>query len=81
MKVRILGISKVDYVSQRTGEPVKGVSLHSAFKDQNVEGEAVDNIFVSDRLGIVGISSIKPGDTVDVEYGRRGSVTNVTLCK
>ena len=46
-----------------------------------MEGEAVDNIFVSDRLGIVGISSIKPGDTVDVEYGRRGSVTNVTLCK
>ena len=81
MKVRVLGVSKVDYVSQRTGEPVKGVSLHSAFKDQNVDGEAVDNIFVSDRLGIVGISSIKPGDTVDVEYGRRGSIANVTLCK
>ena len=33
MKVKVLGIQSVDYVSRKTGNPVKGVTLHSAFKD------------------------------------------------
>ncbi len=80
MKVKVLGIQSVDYVSKRTGNPVKGVTLHSAFKDPQVRGEAVDGIFISDNLGLA-LSDIKPGDFVDVETNFRGYVTNVTVCK
>ena len=80
MKVKVLGIQSVDYVSKRTGNPVKGVTLHSAFKDPQGRGEAVDGIFISDNLGLA-LSDIKPGDFVDVETNFRGYVTNVTVCK
>ena len=53
MKVKVLGIQSVDYVSRKTGNPVKGVTLHSAFKDAQVEGESVSSIFVSDNLNPV----------------------------
>ena len=50
MKVKVLGIQFVDYVSRKTGNPVKGVTLHSCYPDGQVKGEAVDSIFVSDNL-------------------------------
>lgn len=80
MKVKVLGIQALDYVSRRTGNPVKGVMLHSAFKDPQVRGEAVDGIFISDNLGI-SLANIQPGDTVEVETNFRGNVTNVIVCK
>ena len=52
MKVKVLGIQSVDYVSRKTGNPVKGVTLHSSFKDAQVEGESVSSIFVSDNLNL-----------------------------
>ena len=61
MKVKVLGIQSVDYVSRKTGNPVKGVTLHSAFKDAQVEGESVSSIFVSDNLNLKCISEIRPG--------------------
>ncbi len=45
MKVKVLGIQSVDYVSRKTGNPVKGVTLHSSFKDAQVEGESVSSIY------------------------------------
>lgn len=40
MIARVLGVQYLDYVSRKTGNPVKGLSLHCAYKDQQVEGEA-----------------------------------------
>ena len=75
MIARVVGIQYLDYVSRKTGNPVKGLSLHCAYKDQQVEGEAVSNFFVSDNLGI----SLKflPGDTVDIAFNQRGSICDV----
>nr|DAH66544.1 MAG TPA: hypothetical protein [Inoviridae sp.] len=75
MIARVLGVQYLDYVSRKTGNPVKGLSLHCAYKDQQVEGEAVSNFFVSDNLGI----SLKflPGDTVDIAFNQRGSICDV----
>ena len=60
MKVKVLGIQFVDYVSRKTGNPVKGVTLHSCYPDGQVKGEAVDSIlkynFVKCYLGTNGIS-------------------------
>lgn len=81
MKVKVLGIQSVDYVSRKTGNPVKGVTLHSCYKDAQVQGEAVNSIFVSDNLGIPCVAEIQPGMTIDVEYNNRGYVAGVEICK
>ena len=75
MIARVLGVQYLDYVSRKSGNPVKGLSLHCAYKDQQVEGEAVSNFFVSDNLGI----SLKflPGDTVDIALNQRGFICDV----
>ena len=81
MKVKVLGIQAVDYISRKTGNPVKGVTVHSSFKDAQVEGESVSSIFVSDNLGIKAVAEIRPGMMVDVEYNNRGYVCDLVVCK
>lgn len=81
MLVKVLGIQSVDYVSRKTGSPVKGTTLHTCYKDAQVMGECVDSIFISDNLGIPCIREIQPGMTVDVEYNNRGYVANVSIHK
>ena len=39
MIARVLGVQYLDYVSRKSGNPVKGLSLHCAYKDQQVEGD------------------------------------------
>lgn len=79
MKAKVLGIQNVDYISRKTGNPVKGTTLHCAFPDPQVQGDAVESIFVSDNLRLTNLAKIKPGDKVDVEYNHRGYVCNVEL--
>lgn len=81
MKVKVLGVQPVDYVSRKTGNPVKGVTLHSSFRDAQVEGESVSSIFVSDNLGIKCIVDVHPGMLVDVQYNNRGYVCDLAICK
>lgn len=77
MKYKVLGIKKVNYTSKRTNLPVKGVELHTVFKDSDVWGSAVSPIFISENLGADVIASINPGDMVDIEYNNRGYVAAV----
>ncbi|OUQ21797.1 hypothetical protein B5E84_00605 [Lachnoclostridium sp. An14] len=79
MKVKVFGVQNVDYVSKRTNEPVKGRTFHCIFKDPQVVGDAVDAIFVSDRLSIPGLYDIQPGAALDIEYNSRGSVCGVQV--
>lgn len=81
MKAKVLGIQTVDYVSRKTGNPVKGVTLHCAFKDAQVVGEAVDGIFISDNLKLGSVSEIHVGQMVDVSYNNRGYVCDLAICK
>lgn len=79
MRAKVLGTQTVDYVSKRTGEPVKGITFHVTYKDQQVRGEACDNVFVSDNLGIPGLVNIIPGSVIDVEYNKRGYVCGLAV--
>lgn len=81
MKVKVLGIQSVDYTSRKTGNPVKGITLHLAFKDAQVEGDSVSSIFVSDNLGVSCMAEIRPGMMVDVQFNNRGYVCDVAICK
>lgn len=79
MKYDVLGIQSVDYVSRKTGNPVKGVTLYVKYKDAQVQGEATANIFVSDNLRIPCIADVRPQSVVDVEYSPRGYVAGLSL--
>lgn len=81
MKVVVLGVQTVDYVSRKTGNPVKGVTLHTKHKDSQVVGEAVANIFISDNLNLPCIPELAPGQIVDVEYNNRGFVCDARIQK
>lgn len=81
MKASVLGIQKVDYISRKTGEQVTGTTLHVSYHDANVGGLAVDSVFLSSRLNLPVLASLKPGVDIDIEYNNRGYVQNVTLLK
>lgn len=81
MKVKVLGIQPVDYVSKKTGQPVVGVSYHVSYSDAQVGGMAVDKIYVSDNLDISCRKDIKVGSTIDVIYNNRGYVCDIELVK
>lgn len=79
MKYEVLGTQAVDYISRKTGNPVKGMTLYVRYKDAQVHGDATANIFVSDNLNISCVADIKPGNVVDVEYSPRGYVAGLSL--
>lgn len=77
MKYKVLGIKRISYTSKKTNLPVKGVELHTAYKDGEVYGTAVCPIFISENLGSEVVNSINPGDHVSIEYNQRGYVANI----
>lgn len=79
MKYEVLGVQALDYTSRKTGNPVKGVTLHVKYKDSQVSGEATGNIFISDNLGIDCVSDVRPGSRIDVEYNNRGYVADLSI--
>lgn len=81
MKVKVVGVQSVDYISRKTNEPVKGRTLHCVYKDPQVTGEAATGIFVSDKLGITSLNDVTPGMMVNVEYNNRGFVCDMAICK
>lgn len=80
MKLKVLGTELIDYTSKKTGKPVKGISLHCAFKQQGVDGQAVESVFISDALDCYPVMcGVAPGSMVDVEYNRRGYVADASV--
>ncbi len=80
MKMTVLGLEKVDYTSKKTGEPVKGITLHCSCRDQNVIGYRAESVFVSDRLDCFrDLTILQPGAVINVEYNRRGYVADVEV--
>lgn len=71
----IIGLGNLDYVSKKTGNPVKGVSYTIGYKKANVEGFVTTTAFVN---ATEVDKTIKVGDDVSFyynEYGRVGYVT------
>ena len=48
MQTKILGIQEVDFTNKDTGEIIRGVSLHTAFKEDGISGLAVRKFFIRD---------------------------------
>lgn len=81
MKVTVLGVQAVDYFSKKKGAQVTGTTIHAKFKDAQVDGEAVQPIYVSDNLNISCIPDLRVGQVVDVVYNNRGYVCDAQIVK
>lgn len=71
---RELGRKSIDFVTP-DGKHVRGVQLHWAFPEDGVDGEAVECVFLRDGTSL---PPAKPGQTIQVEYNRKGRVVSVT---
>ena len=78
MRFEILGKEPVDYISKRTGQPVKGTRLHCInLENQKViEGQAVENMFVKE---LINCADLHVGDKINVYYNQYGSVDDIRL--
>ncbi len=81
MKVQVLGVQRLEFPDEKTGEIVTGTRLHVCFNDAYVNGQAVDKIFINDRLDLSAVSEIKPDMIVDLEYNNRRRLCDVLLCE
>lgn len=80
MKVKVLGKSRIDVVSKKTGQPFCATVLHSVYPHPQVpEGERVEQIMVNDNLDCPVLKDIHPGSVCSVEYDSRGFVVDVQL--
>lgn len=80
--MKIVGRQNVDYISRKTQEPVKGVSLHCVGARNNVEGEAVETIFISAKSGLFDeVAKMPIGTKIRVSYNRYGSADCIEVEK
>ncbi len=82
MYLNVVGVEVVDYISRKTGQPVKGTNLHCTYPadydstNAKVTGTRVERLYVPERVRVDGIV---PGDGVEVYFNRYGSVDSVSL--
>lgn len=75
MSMKVIGKEAVDYVSRKTNQPVKGITLYCTEPREGVNGLAVERIFISARSSMYGDCMALPLDTdIMVAYNRYGSV-------
>lgn len=77
---RLVGREPVDYVSKKTNNPVKGVSLHTVGTSSRVEGEFVETLFISEKSGLYDSVMKAPlGSEIRPSYNRFGSVEDLEI--
>lgn len=79
--MEIVGKQKVDYVSKKSGEPVKGISLHCVGSNNNVEGKSVETVFISARSQEMydKVCKLPVGAKVAISYNKYRAVENIQV--
>lgn len=78
MKVKLLGIQKLDYVN-KAGKQVKGTSLHTVREGKDMVGQQVETFWISDQYPVPTVKDLKPNMDISIEYNRFGGVDNVVI--
>lgn len=80
--MKLIGKQNIDYVSKKTNQQVKGVSLHCTTTRSGVEGSAVETVFISEKSDMFKeVVAIPIGSEIKCSYNRWGSVDSVQACK
>lgn len=80
MQTKILGIQVVDFTNKDTGEIIKGVSLHTAFKEKGINGLAVQRFFIRD--GSIALpKDIQANEVLEVSFNYKGHIESIRRIK
>lgn len=84
MKMKLVGITNVDYISKKTNERVQGKSLHGlvACKATEGVGEKCENVYVSANSDLYKqVEKMVIGSEINVYYNRFGGVEDIAVNK
>lgn len=79
MKANVIGVKRMEGTSKRTGKPYAGYLFHVAYesRDKSLIGLETSQEFVPDG----NYTSVpKPGDKVNISYGKGGFVEDFSIC-
>ena len=77
MRFKILGIEKLDYISKRTGRPVRGTNLYCQDLEKQIDsGIVTEKLYVKE---VIDCSSLQLDDCINVYYNQYGNVDDVRL--
>lgn len=80
--MKIVGKRNVIYTSKRTNQLVEGIELHCTGARNNVEGLAVESIFISvNNADYNEVKAVPLGTEIRCSYNRWGNVDSVQVCK
>ena len=86
MNVKLLGVRPVEFVDEKTGEQIEGISMYIAYPDPDVYGVIADKKFIrndaAEKLGI-NIETLVEGinKDIDIELNPRGKLSSITVCQ
>lgn len=77
MHYEIIGVRRSAGTSKKTGKPYSGYIVFYTYKQQDVEGVACDNTFISDTILNGDIPRV--GDQIQLIYDRNGFLQDFTV--
>lgn len=77
MQAVLLGICELNFKSS-TGDNIEGKQLFYAYPEQNTIGHRADKVFIRKDIKL---PDMKPNDTINLFFDRKGKVEAVTLVK
>lgn len=77
---QLVGVQSVDYVSKKSGNPVKGVNLHCLVLDKlaNLDGSGVERLFISaNGNAFEQVNALKIGCKFSCYFNKWGNVDSI----
>lgn len=72
--MRILGIRDVNFIDEKTGKPIIGVSIYVAYPRTGVTGEETAKFFLAPDKAASISNLLYPGSEVVVYFNRHGKI-------
>lgn len=80
MQVRVLGVQTLDFANKDTGEVIRGMNIHSAFKEDGVNGLAVRKFFIRD--GSIALpKDIQANEVLELGFNYKGRIESIRRIK
>lgn len=75
MRVQLLGVQRIEF-NNANGEKISGNNFFISFKDENVNGEKTEKLFIKEGIEIP--KDLKLNDTIEVTFNMKGKVESVS---
>jgi len=75
MRVQLLGVQRIEF-NNANGEKISGNNFYISFKDENVNGEKTEKLFIKEGIEIP--KDLKLNDTIEVTFNMKGKVESVS---